>query len=288
MTQKIDSLARGVYAAPLIPFNEDLSCNRQEFARHCFDLIRRGCDGVALFGTTGEGASFSTKERIEGLRHLIADGFDPKKIILANGSSSIPDTVELAKEAIHCGCAALLISPPSYYKNIEETGVIEYYREVIRRIANPQLRVLLYHFPKYTSVPITLGIIRALRKEFPEIVVGMKESEGDMPLVRSVIQAFPGFKVYEGNERTIAEAVSFGAAGSICGIANLYPEEIRAIYDKKVSRDLPIFSALEGLQFIPAAKALMDKWRGASWYRVRPPLIPLNTEQRAVFFSKLP
>jgi hypothetical protein len=71
-------------------------------------------------------------------------------------------------------------------------------------------------------------------------------------------------------------------------LANLYPEAIRSLFEGKSSGELPIFSAIEGLPFIPAAKALMEKWRGSGWDRVRPPLVTLTAEQRAAFFSKLP
>ena len=284
----------GIYAAPLTPLNEDSSCNWPVFVRHSFDLLEQGCTGIALFGTMGEGPSFSLNERKEGLEKLIAAGFNPKKIILANAGSPIPDTVELARAAIDHGCAALLVAPPSFYKNVKEEGVIDYYREIIRKTANRKLKILLYHIPQMSGVPITLEIIRILRIEFPENVIGIKESEGNWPFAKSILETFPDFEVFVGNERSIIDAVQHGGSGSICGMGNLYPKLIVSLYEsgKKKSRDHQetidtVSTALKSLPFIAAAKAVMEKRGGKGWHRVRPPLCPLTEEEKRTLFKKL-
>lgn len=283
-------ISPGIYAATLIPLYEDLRINHEELAWHCKDLIERGCHGIALFGTTGEGPSFSVGERIDALEKLLSE-VNPRQIILGNGSSGILDTVELSQAALKHGSAALLISPPSYYKNIEEEGVIAYYREIIRRVAHPNFRVLLYHFPRMTGVPITLPVIETLRAQFPEIVIGLKESEGDLALTKLILTRFPGFQVFVGKESQIGEAVQYGGAGSIGGVANLYPELIRAIYERPEKahlHKLDAFSrALNGLAFIPAAKLVMEMRRGATWRAMVPPLVALSTQERQAFYKLL-
>lgn len=288
------TLTDGVYTAVLTPMHSDYRCNHKLLADHCFGMVERGCQGVALFGTTGEGASFSVAERLEALEKLIAQEFDPKRVILGNGSASIPDTVELSHAALKLGCAAMLIAPPSFYKNISDEGVIVFYREIIQQVASPNLRVLLYHIPQLTGVPISLKVIESLRREFPEIVVGVKESEGNLAFTKAILQNIPEFKVFVGNEKQIIESVHFGGAGSICGIANLYPELICSLYTQGEKKNVPnpeeidnIFKALEGLPFIPAAKALMEKRHGEKWSNIRPPLLPLDQVQRGHFFSAL-
>lgn len=67
-------LQEGVYAAVLTPMHSDFTCNHRKLASHCFELIQQGCTGVALFGTTGEGPSFSLSERVEALENLILIG----------------------------------------------------------------------------------------------------------------------------------------------------------------------------------------------------------------------
>ena len=49
----------------------DGRCNDSLLADHCQDLLNRGCEGILLFGTSGEGASFSVAERLAALRAVI-------------------------------------------------------------------------------------------------------------------------------------------------------------------------------------------------------------------------
>lgn len=287
-------LHHGVWAASLTPLDADLCCDDEALASHCFELIERGCQGVVLFGTTGEGPSFSVEERVKALEALISKGFPPERIILGNGSSGISDTAHLARAALKQGCASVLLSPPSFFKNIQEEGVIAFYREIIKKVANPELRILLYHMPQCTGVPITLPIIEALHRAFPTIVVGMKESEGAPSFAKKVIDAFPEMKVFVGKEKYIITAVQQGAAGSICGIANLYPELICSLYEKgrdphssNSQESEAVFASLQGYPFIPAAKAWMEQRKGASWRAIRPPLIPLDETQKRAFYKRV-
>ena len=278
------SIEDGVYVAALTPLHSDLSCNYDELTAHCLDLMDRGCKGVVLFGTTGEGASFSVKERQDTVKEVIQRGLDPKKIIVGNGSSNLQDTVEVALTALECDCLACLIAPPCFFKNVTEAGVLAFYREVIKRIANPKLQVILYHIPQYTGVPLTVNIVKRLFEEFPKTITGIKESEGNLSFVKNIIDACPQCKVFVGDESLIEEAVSYGASGSICGIANLYPELICSLYEQgrkgkhEGSLELDkIFSYLKTRPFIVNFKALLAEKRGLDWRLVRPPLVPVSS-----------
>lgn len=291
---EVPMLDDGIYAAALTPMHSDLTCNSQELARHCLELLQRGCQGVVLFGTTGEGPSFSLQERLSVTDELIEKGVPPRKIILANGGSSIPETVALAKACLNHGCIALLVAPPSFFKNVPEEGVIAFYREIIQKTDDPNLRIILYHIPQFTGVPITMKIIQTLREEFAETVIGIKESEGNLPFSKQVIATFPSFKVFVGSEAQIIEAVHEGGSGSICGLANLYPELICSLFEsgKQGCAENPqeltrFFAAMKGYPFIPAFKAIMETTRGDAWHVLRPPLAPLSAEQSKAFTSSL-
>lgn len=278
---------QGVYPAVLTPVRPGLSCDYPEFASHCQDLINKGCSGVLLFGTTGEGPSFTVKERIAAIEALIRLGIDPDKMIVAVSCSATDDAVELVFGAIDNKCFSVLIVPPFFYKHVDEQGVIAFYQEVIRKVNNPNLRVLLYHIPQYSGVPITSTIIAALTKEFPKIVVGIKESEGNMSFVKEILQRFPGFKIFMGSELLLAEGVKLGAAGGITGVTNAYPELICALYmhgkdPQKPDRQAEIQKILEILKAyptIPALKCLIEAKLGERWHALRPPLVPLNVSQ---------
>ncbi|MGZ3634037.1 MAG: dihydrodipicolinate synthase family protein, partial [Parachlamydiaceae bacterium] len=168
----IYGIENGVYAAALTPLHSDLCCDNDLLTKHCLQLIERGCKGVVLFGTTGEGPSFSVEEKKSTLKQVISNGLDPKKVIIANGASSLQDTIDLGLAALESDCLAYLVAPPCFFKNVTDEGIVSFYREVIQRIPDSRLRVILYHIPQYTGVPLTLNIVKTLCTEFPDTVIG--------------------------------------------------------------------------------------------------------------------
>ena len=53
----------GISVALLTPFTESGDIDLPRLAAHARDVMDKGAHGVTLFGTTGEGASISFKER---------------------------------------------------------------------------------------------------------------------------------------------------------------------------------------------------------------------------------
>ena len=66
---------RGLWCATLTPLDADGGIDHGRFAAHAHGLLGRASTGVAPFGTTGEGQSFSGDERARGLDALLAAGF---------------------------------------------------------------------------------------------------------------------------------------------------------------------------------------------------------------------
>jgi len=281
------SLFSGVYVATLIPMRADLSIDYEELVAHCNDLVKRGCSGIVLFGTTGEGPSFSVEERKQAIKALVVSGINPRRIILGICCTAIKDAVDLARAALEAYCLGVLVVPPFFYKSVEDEGVISFYREIIQRVCNPDLRMILYHIPQFSGVPLNSNIIQSLHKEFPDIVIGMKDSEGNISLIKQVLKHLPDFKIFVGREPLLSEAVQLGAIGAVSGIANVYPELICSLYEygkdrRKHDSNGELKHLMETLReypIFPALKNLVEKKRGSSWHAFRPPLLPLESEQ---------
>ena len=210
------SFVEGIYPAVFTPMHADLAVDVEALKAHCRSLIEQGCAGVVLFGTSGEGPSFTAAEKLAAYA-AVASGEQavaPQKLLLGNGAASLLETVEVLRGGLELGCPGFLVCPPSFYKGCAEEGVLEYYRQLIARTRGSSSsavapRVILYHIPQFSGVPITLSVARTLAAEFPGIVVGVKESEGSLPLLKSYIDAIPGFQVFPGNERHLLEALSY-------------------------------------------------------------------------------
>lgn len=261
----LSAIDQGIWAASLTPMHEDLSCDNELLAEHCQDLIKRGCKGVVLFGTTGEGPSLTAQEKEEVLSAVIDQELDPEKIIVGTGSANLMETVAVAKASLAHGCTACLISPPSFFKGVTEEGVIQFYREVIQRVDNPNLQILLYHIPQYTSVPLSPRIVKTLIDEYPETIIGFKESEGNPDLIKEILKL--PIQVFLGKEGLLPEFRQAGIAGSISGKANLFPELICSLYDGTCVENYEIlFEKLKQHPFIATCKAHLK------WKHLRPPL----------------
>lgn len=268
------AIEKGIYAAALTPIDANFQCNADALADHCLELLSRGCKGVVLFGTTGEGCSFSIQEKKRVIEHVISKGLNPQKILIANGSACLQDTIELSKFALQHKCLASLIVPPSFFKHLSQEGILAFYREALRPF--PQQPVILYHIPQFSGVPLTLNIVKILCREFPNII-GLKESEGNMAFTKALLENIPTCQVFVGMERQIPEAVSYGASGAICGMANVWPEVICKAYETGDASEVEKLSEpLKALPFIPYFKRLLAAQKGAHWQRVVPPLSPLT------------
>ena len=62
-------------------------------------LLDQGCDGITLFGTTGEGPEFSVEDRIAALAGLISAGIEPGRLIVSVSALAMADVVTLSAHA---------------------------------------------------------------------------------------------------------------------------------------------------------------------------------------------
>src|SRR5512143_2804360 len=170
---------RGVWCATLTPLDANGDVDRARLRDHAQMLLARGVDGIAPFGTTGEGPSFSTAERRAGLDALIESGIDARRIAPATGCAALVDAVELTRHAVQTGCIGALVLPPFFFKDIDDEGVFASYAKLIERVGDARLRIYLYHIPQVSGVPIGYGAIERLLGAFPGVIAGVKDSAGD-------------------------------------------------------------------------------------------------------------
>ena len=84
----------GLSCALSTPFNKDGTIDLHAMSEHAGWTLAHGCDGVTLFGTTGEGASISTRERGLTLSYFAGAGFDlPSQITLGVAAATIAASV---------------------------------------------------------------------------------------------------------------------------------------------------------------------------------------------------
>lgn len=286
----------GVWVPALTPFKQDLSLNQKCFVDHCKWLLEQGVDGLAVFGTTSEANSLSIKERMSLLDALIDEGIPANKLMPGVGCCAIEDTVSLASHATNRSCAGVLVLPPFYYKGVSEQGLINWFSEVIESVDSDNLRVFLYHIPPVTQVPISLGLIEGLLKQYQNQIVGLKDSGGEWAYTSSVLGTFPELTTFAGSEIFLLDILRGGGAGCITASGNVNPAGIRLVYEQWRSDQADGYQntistvryIIQSYPMIPALKAICaDYYDDVDWAIPRPPLTRLNDSDKQNLLTEL-
>ena len=290
--------AAGVWCPAVTPLSCDQQIARGAYVRHVQNLLEDGCHGVTVFGTTGEASSFSVEERTALLDAVLDAGIPPHRLMVGNGTCALTDTVRLTAHAAARGVKKMLMLPPFYFKEATDSGLFRSFASVFERVADSDLRVFLYHFPRLSGVPITPGLVELLLAEFPGIVVGVKDSSGDWANTEMLCTRFPSIAVLPGNEKLMLAAMEKGGAGTITAGANVNARGLRAAFDAAVagSEDAgrlqaaatAVRAATDTAPMVPGLKWLVARRLGEpALAHVRPPLEALEPAAGEALLEKL-
>ncbi len=288
---------RGVLVPLLTPFNDDMTVATGLYVEHAKWLLDQGCAGLVPFGTTGEALSVGIDERIAAVRALVDGGIDPSLMIPGTGLSNVADTARLSRACLDLGCSGVMTLPPFYYKGVSEEGLYRHFVQLLGAIGE-DARIFLYHIPPIAIVGIPTALAARLHAEFPEQIVGIKDSSGEWENTRGLLD-IDGLVVYPGSELPLIDALELGAPGCISATANLNGGAIAKLIDAYFDGDTILVSELqqEVRRFrlliqdyapIPAQKRLLALVTGDErWANVRPPLIEMPGEQGRKLLSTL-
>lgn len=284
---------RGLWCATLTPLDARGGVDHARFATHVRGLFAEGVAGVAPFGTTGEFPSFTTAERTQGLEALLAASIPAARVVPGTGAAAFADTVTLTRHAVRAGCPRCLVVPPFFFKEVSDEAVYAYYARLIEAVGDPALRVYLYHIPQFSGVPLKPDVVLRLATAFPGVIAGVKDSSGDYANTQALLERVPQLSILVGHEPHLPRLMREGGAGTICGVANVFPALVAALLDPAVTpADEARIAAFVGIlfryPFLPAFKAIRAAQTGESgWNAVRPPWLPLDEAQRARLLGEL-
>ncbi|MGE0007830.1 MAG: dihydrodipicolinate synthase family protein [Parvibaculaceae bacterium] len=273
----------GLSAALITPFTPEGSVDLARLLRHAHYVLAEGCDGITLFGTTGEGFSIGLRERARMLGGVVGGGIRPEQIHAGVSATAVADAVEQARLALDFGARGLLLAPPYYLKGPSEEGLFAWFARVIEGIGAAARGVILYHIPGQTAVPLSVDLVGRLKRAFPQVIAGVKDSSGDKATTEAFLAAHGELAILVGEERHLAEAMGKGAQGSICGLANLAPWLLSDVIHKGADNPLirPAVDLIASYPVLPAVKALVANIHGDDAYaRTRPPLVDLPAKER--------
>ena len=287
---------QGVFSPVITPFNRDFTVDHVKLANQCEWLISQEV-GLAIFGTNSEANSLSVDEKIFLLDKVIDYGIDPGKLMPGTGCCSMTDTINLTKHAVKVGCAGVLMLPPFYYKAVDDDGLFKYFSNIIESVNDERLRIYLYHIPPIAMVGISLKLIEALLKKFPNTIAGIKDSSGDWNNTQQMLnEKWDDFGIFAGSESFLLKTMQQGGAGCISATANVNPRNIYNVYknwqksnasymQEEIDR---VRSIVQKYPLIPALKSIVSHFHEDSgWNILRPPLKELDPNESKKLISEL-
>jgi 4-hydroxy-tetrahydrodipicolinate synthase len=286
----------GVLSPVVTPFTDDLSPDAGRLVKQCQWLLSQDV-GLAVFGTNSEANSLSVEEKIDLMDALAGSGIDAARMMPGTGCCALTDTVRLTAHAARLGCGGTLMLPPFYYKGVSDDGLYASFSEVIQRVGDEALRIYLYHIPPVAQVGLSVDLIERLVKDFPDTVVGIKDSSGDWANTKAMLdRQWDDFRVFVGSESFLLANMRNGGAGCISATANVNPAAIDRLYqtweadDADEQQDVlnDIRDTVMAYPMIPALKATVAEFSGDdNWRTVRPPLMQLGAAESATLAATL-
>ena len=219
---------KGIYAASMSLFNNDLTLNFEKTINHAEKVIDQGCHGVAIFGSTGQAQLISISEKI-GLLNQLSKSKYKDKYLVGTGLNSLNETINLMKVASSLDFNDFLIMPPAYYK-YGDKEVIEFYTRVAE--AMPGSRIILYNFEKLCGYKFSIECVQELVKKFPKQIVGVKDSSYNLYEHLKI----ENFSVFPGAESKLLKGLELGCAGIITATCNVTAGLSRKVYDDFIEK----------------------------------------------------
>jgi 4-hydroxy-tetrahydrodipicolinate synthase len=286
-----------VLSPVITPFKADGSPDAPKLLKQCKWLEANGV-GQAIFGTNSEANSMSAAQKMHTLTALVEGGLNPEHMMPGTGATSIDAAVTMTRHAVDHQCAGVLMLPPFYYKDVSDDGLFAYFSEVIQKVGSKALQIYIYNIPPVTKINLSLSLLERLTKEYPNTVVGMKDSSGDWAYTESVIKllAPSGFRVYAGSEVFLMRALRAGGVGCISATANVNPKAIAELAahwresnaDERQAGLDQVRGIFAKYQMIAGMKTAVAHYTNdPEWLRVRPPLMQLPADQQAQLLKEL-
>ena len=142
-----NNFLKGSITPIMTPFR-DGEVDHDAYARLVDRHVNEGGHGILVNGTTAEPSTLSVKERNEIVDTAVSVAKGRTQIVVASGSQSHAETIELSAHADRAGAEALLIVTP-YYLKPPQRGLVSYYLDLAQRTDLP---IMIYHIPGRAAV----------------------------------------------------------------------------------------------------------------------------------------
>ena len=236
--------------AMVTPFDEKGAVDYDQAKRLANALLDSGSDGLVITGTTGEGPTLSSEEKIR-LYAEVKEAIGSRGAVIAGTTDNdTAKSIELSAEAEAVGVDALLLTVPAYNKPPQE-GLYQHFKAIAESTSLP---CLLYNVTSRTSLNMTDET--TIRLSHIDNIVGVKEAGSDLNQITRIIDgAGDGFRVWSGNDDETFSIMATGGYGVVSVLSHLVGNQIKQMMGYLLEGDLEK-AATEHRRLLPLFKVM--------------------------------
>ena len=216
-----------VLTAMVTPFDSDGAVNYEQAAKLAQALIDSGTEGLVVTGTTGEGPTLSTEEKLRMYSTVLeVANRNGAHVIAGTTTYNTAESIELSQEAEKLGAHGILMTVP-YYNKPPQDSLYHHFVAIAEAIGIPGL---LYNVPSRTALNMTAAT--TARLSHVDNIVGVKEASADIGQIAQIIEtANENFYVWSGNDADTVPVLAVGGYGVVSVATHVVGKQIaRKIY----------------------------------------------------------
>ncbi len=220
----------GLIAAPFTPMRNDRSVNLALIPQQARLLVANGVSGAFICGTTGEGFSLTTEERMRVAEAWVASVPQGTHVIVHVGHNSLEDSQALAAHAQKTGAAAIATIGPNFFRPANIDQLVGYCEEVAT--SAPMLPFYFYHMPAMTGINLPMiDFLRTASQRIPNLAGIKFTHENLMDYAECVAFESGKFDVLFGRDEILLGALALGATGAVGSTYNYMAPVYRSVID---------------------------------------------------------
>lgn len=207
---------QGLIAAPFTPMQKDGSLNLSLIPKYYEMLLANGVTGAFICGSTGEGVSMSTEEKMavaEAWASCTKSNPDFKVMTLVGGTS-LTDCKALAKHAKEIGLYAVSFTAPFYFKPADVKQLADCCRVIADEV--PGMPFYYYHIPVLTGVDFSMyDLLQSIDGYVPNFA-GIKYTHEDFMDFLSCLHFKNGrYDMLWGRDENMLSALALGSKAAV-------------------------------------------------------------------------
>ena len=246
---------RGLIAAALTPFDSDGNVETSTISPLVERLQSQGISGLYVCGSTGEGISLSTTERMQVAEAYLSAAKGKQFVFVQVGHNSLREAQDLARHATEHGANAISATCPSYFKVGTIDGLVRCMSEIAS--VTPQTPFYYYHIPALTGNALDMQEFLSVAQNAIPNLAGIKYTTPQLHIFQQCAAFAPDrFQVFWGVDEMLLPALASGATAAIGSTYNVLAPVYTELIERFEANDLEAARELQ-LKSIQAIDVLL-------------------------------